>query len=960
MPQTRPRLVAVPPNSKGLAEGLRKCLQSGSIVTAYDDARLRLASKVATPDEEVEFLAFGEVVSRVLRMQGEPVERVASRAQRLAITQLACRTLQGDSPLERSARFPGMARLVADNLERLRHFGVDPNVLRQITEQVPKTKAEKFRVLADIAVLVQDSMDAAKREYVTDRVLRSQEGKPLSGPIKHLVVIAGPDENPVFDGWVVWLAGQGVAVDVVIDLLPTRTDLFKGSQRSAARVRSKHLTVIGEPSWFEALFTGEVATTFPDIEIFNASDPLGESEWIMRRCAQAIDQGTPPGQIGVFLRDQDHYGPLLAAAAGFMDVPVSGSRSVPLLSCGLSNALVCMLKALSSHDLRKVARLAKSTYFSTEPDFEDRLWRTALDLRRASGDKWADLSGWVESQEDAPGWLRRAVEWRNSVAQGTVTLTVWLDRFRQFVGEAEIFESALVGDERVRSRDLRAQTVLQRTLADYAFVYDQAGHRELGFLDFVNLAVSTWEDETVLVEGEATGVKMLFDANAIEPLTVLFIPGMLEGTIPRRRREDPLLDDDDLAFLSSAVGWIIADSRETVEQERDRFVQLCAAADERLVFSYPQADDERENIPAYYLEELRRATGQKLPETIHPRSQWIPTAQECATEMDKRLRSAYDAVRLPSTTVHIKEDYAKATLRPDFEEGVTPAELASALTCPFAAAYRHRLRVFSPVRRTGTASLLDLPVKAKLAEATDKASGETSLRESLDDLLNRLSPHLENWETELLRTTGERLIQDWLEREFVARSIWPHNDVTTQADLGSHGLKNNIQVSGKTLRLKGTAPAVSSIQRYSAIQMFLPALPELDSLQTRIESDNQAFELGLHMLVQLKRGTEGVALEVDAVTGQRRLYVLPKSCNDSGIGLRSDVNKDVKTLTVGKLLRPALEAVVERLGQAMAVLERSSAQALPGDHCQQCPYGEICRVSSENGDFESPFGEDVT
>jgi hypothetical protein len=53
-----------------------------------------------------------------------------------------------------------------------------------------------------------------------------------------------------------------------------------------------------------------------------------------------------------------------------------------------------------------------------------------------------------------------------------------------------------------------------------------------------------------------------------------------------------------------------------------------------------------------------------------------------------------------------------------------------------------------------------------------------------------------------------------------------------------------------------------------------------------------------------------------------------------------------------------MPAVKIMLAEAIRRLERGAIEALPGDYCDWCDVGELCRKSREFGEQDSPFGED--
>ena len=91
---------------------------------------------------------------------------------------------------------------------------------------------------------------------------------------------------------------------------------------------------------------------------------------------------------------------------------------------------------------------------------------------------------------------------------------------------------------------------------------------------------------------------------------VVFLPGLAEGLFPCKSFEDPLLLD---AWRSALGGLVVQDDR--VQAERMLLRIALAAAEERLVFSYPRMDlaQSRPRVPSFYALEILRAAHGRLP-----------------------------------------------------------------------------------------------------------------------------------------------------------------------------------------------------------------------------------------------------------------------------------------------------------------------------------------------------------
>lgn len=94
----------------------------------------------------------------------------------------------------------------------------------------------------------------------------------------------------------------------------------------------------------------------------------------------------------------------------------------------------------------------------------------------------------------------------------------------------------------------------------------------------------------------------------------VFVPGLAEGTFPRRASEDPLLLD--VSRLRLGPGSGLPTQKERVEDERLLLRIAAGAAGSRLVASYPNLDSlqGRSRVPSFYALDLLRAAEGRLPD----------------------------------------------------------------------------------------------------------------------------------------------------------------------------------------------------------------------------------------------------------------------------------------------------------------------------------------------------------
>ncbi|MCH8977921.1 MAG: hypothetical protein IH945_01595, partial [Armatimonadetes bacterium] len=610
MADGRLRVTGVPPAGPGLARALARLVKDDSVVTSLDDAKLRALSSMLPEGREVELAPLGDLVGRFLTMLGEPTPRLCPRGQQLATIDLVCRELPGDSPFAESSRFRGTAELVMERLGELRDWDFTAEELRAVAEEAGPRLGAKLVSLAEIDESVREVLEETNRQFSSDRVASClaipPEGKL---PIRRVVIAAGREERPVYEGWIRWILRFGIDVEVLVDEVPGAERLFAASHRTAKRLGTKVASFEKEEPWYAALFSERVAAGCPRVEILSTPDPLSETEWAMRGCLTEMRAGAMPHRLGVFARDAETYAPLVQASAQRLGVPLSLNLPVPLLTNGFAALTLRCLEALAGNDVRALWRLAGTSYLRGPDEDRSELQEAVGAAFMAGEEQWGSIASWAEGREEGFEWLRHLLAWRDQATESRTTLGGWLHRFIELVGGTRMVDLAMTADAPTRERDKRAQSVLQRSISDYAYIYDRVRRPELGLKSFVGLARSLWENEQMVVEGLPNGVRFVSSTSALTSYDTLFVLGMLEGSLPRRRAEDPILFDTEREELSRLVGRGVRlpDSRDRAVAERDEFVRVCASASRRLVLSYPQTDDSRDNVPAFYLDELERA-----------------------------------------------------------------------------------------------------------------------------------------------------------------------------------------------------------------------------------------------------------------------------------------------------------------------------------------------------------------
>ncbi len=950
------RILSAIPGSTSLEPILKDFIRRGEgIVTAFSDSLLVTCREQVPEDVPVEVVPFGKLVRDLLAMCGEATPFIASSGHAGAAIAQACAALPTDSPFAAASRFSGTHVALERTLDELRDWGIGALEMKELANRASPRLASKLISLAAIDTESRSLMEILGRATSDVLLNACLDSVPeRDGAIQRILLFAQSDVPPIKLQWLRWAARHGMDVTVVLDRHATGTSLFAGADR-ASRALDCAVEVHGAGNaLLNNLFSVDEHRGPPiTVQVASAADPLAEAEWAIRGCL------LQPDSSAIYVRDLQSYAPLIEAAAKRLGVPVRIHRRAPLLTNSYARLTLAALDFAASKDVRTLGPIANSSYLRLDGEHQSLLNQGLREAYRMRALQWDVLHNWAIAHEDSFPWLPLLLDWRRRAKAGPFIWREWLTLLGDLVRADQRIPwstSAMEGDLRMRARDTRARNRIEQLIGDYVSVQHSLGPKLVALGEVVEVCRAMMMNADVSIPAADIGVLVTNNADSIGGADTLFVLGMLEGIFPRRRTEDPVLTDRERAEISSLrpdqPG--LKDSHDRAQEERDEFYRVCAAAKNQLIFSYPAADDDRDNIPAFYLDEVQRCIDEKnYFSQEHPRSELAPATEFCKSEADLKLRQALDAPSELPSPVELLTTHAKEALTPDLDARFSPSELTDALQCPFRFVARHRLRLKPKRHQARWSSLQRLPQAAKMAAAPTPSDAKRSLELALESALDEMVSDLPHWELQLLRSGGRRLIQEWVRREMLSREKWSKDENSLKTDV-SFGAGLNDQMPKKLVKLSGTMPAVSDLQGYKVGHLYVSRAPENREL-----SDTDRLFYGLHFLSLHEKGTEP-ALEIETMAGERQMLLLsrkPRPFLSSGL-------PHIKTLDLAMIDEPALwketfyRGVIQLLETAVGNIRSGSIEPKKGEHCTWCDYGELCRRSAQFSETDSPFGED--
>ncbi len=987
-------------------------LADEGVITSFEDSFLPSCRRILSETSPISVRSFADIVRHLHFLAGLETKRVAPGAQQIAAMQQAApqqaaiaNSIGDPAAFDQVAEFAGFARAAVKTLRELHEYGIDSDSLRLLAsgldgmgDPLPeerKLSADLSKKVKDLAGL-NDRSDAILAEIGTtslsEMIHRSmEEFTTVDGEYRRVLVFAHATYKHVALKWLRWLAHAGCQVTVVVDSHPAMqrgdtSGVFEAGKRIVDALGVEP-TSIGSPN---KLLEGLFASVVPEglaleggVTIQAASDPLSECEWALRHAMKRRQYES----VLIFTRNVERYAPLLEIAAKRFGVTLQSSRRAPLTSNGFVRFTLSMLKAISEDDIRAFGNLLNSSYlqlsapakeligrwvreaYAEEKLTVDHAWRSlSLKVRSSLGLEEPEVA--TSPPVDAPlrddiEWLVELTRWRTEHLGVSKTPNDWyrllkghggeqgfLEQARWFQGAAlssEFFPRAtvLVNSD----RDQRAFTAFCGAIHRQAAVRTVSEKREIGFKEFLTFVEEVCSDADVSLPTPESRIRVTGRAEDAEGADLVIALGMLEGEFPQRRKEDPILSDFDREALSKAfeLPAPLATSHDRARAERDVFYRVCALAEKELLLSYPLTEGDSDNVPAFYLEEVRRVLGNSVTERVYPRNVLVDPEELNLSDSElaqglagPREEPLDNELLLSSTTEQIKYDGIKFSI----------SQLRDLNRCPFKFFVESRLQLKPNQSREWYQALRNLPTRALLMTAESAEVAKDRLQESLANWLEEKRFEIPEWEVGIIKSAAERLIESWIEREFKARELWRTQPGQFRFGVSYVGEQKVINRLG--IELDETVPAVHEGAYGRTMHLYKPRAIKAD-LKKPEDYQKMVETYGPLFCAAHTTGTE-TRIEVDGLNNRRTLLRFEKPIDAPN---RVDTNLKVESVNIlnfENLSRNKFaEMVKDHINQAKAVAASGKMEARPGDHCEFCSLGDLCRRSQTFGEQADPF-----
>lgn len=624
---------------------------------------------------------------------------------------------------EESSDVRGMARVMAPAVRELLRAGLgragvgtalaatDPRLGTRARHLLALT-ARYRRVLARTG-----SIDPAESLW------RAAESNPARRPVLvYGYSRLGADELAYVDA----LAAPGSVV-----VLPAG---FESNEAVAAQLAARDWTVKRERAP-EARFGSELGSRLAqagrgseqpvEVAAWRAGDQEQEARFALGRVKSLLAGGVKAADIVLVARDEESYGPLLAAVAREYRVPLTLAYTVPLKRARVGGFLALLAEAVGGGlAYEPTARLLSHRFVRL---LGAETWREARAVRPESLDAWRAVAPGLEALP--------ALAWPLSAAYGAYLEL--LERSIQRLGAL----AHIVGSAREEQTWRELRTALERPESSSAVLTRAEFLTELS--DTLDLHAAPADAQWI------NGVELhspLALAGASYPH--VFVLGAAEGVLPAPVSDDPMLDFFERAALSAA-GLPLEDALEAAEREVLSFLPVLLAATASLSISYPELLDGREQLPSSYLASLALAVEDVPPLATASRLEHLAATLQTATVTSRAARAwrvelARESAAPPDAFDGVIGTATEADAETPFERRTFSAtQLLTLGQCPFRWFAQRLLKLAEPSEKEDEAgpatlgSLFHRTLERAVREAQSENPGaETErLRQAvLDDL----------------------------------------------------------------------------------------------------------------------------------------------------------------------------------------------------------------------------------
>jgi ATP-dependent helicase/DNAse subunit B len=623
------RLIAGPPNSGrtgAVLEGFRAAAGRDPVlvVPTVDDVE-RFERELTSGGEAVigaSVCTFDRLFALIARATDAPAGPALSPTQRRRIAREAASRAEL-TLLAASARRPGFPAALDQLISELQAASVDPASLRERSAEAGPYERE-IGALYEAYVETRDHLGHHDDHSLAAAATTALRARPEAWGSRP-VLLYGFDDLTAEQ---LELVRQLAAASQVTVALPWEDREVLTSARGALYAELRELcdgpvtTLEADPRFTRSRTLFELERRFGEpldeggeiaddggLALLASAGELAEVEAVGAEVARLLDQGVPPGEIAIVLRDPASAGPLYRRVLSRFEIPVAVQADLGATRTVTGTGLLALLEAAVGRGRAPDLLAYLRTPGIARPRDVDWLERRVLRERMRTTDE--ALATWSREESgngDGRPWRRVAVEKLRAAGSGADLLRETGNQARWIAELAVRDQATLVGED--RALELRAGAEIERAMEELAEL--GLPHSPADVIGAVAaLEVPMWRGPT---EGRVRVISP-YRARA-RRVRYMFVASLQDGDFPRRDTGGPLLSDEARSALA------LPERKQAEIEDRYLFSVCLSRPKERLWLSWRSADDEGgATARSPFVDEARELLDPPLPAGIEERDE---------------------------------------------------------------------------------------------------------------------------------------------------------------------------------------------------------------------------------------------------------------------------------------------------------------------------------------------------
>lgn len=598
------------------------------------------------PTANLEILNFGRLPERVFREYGGLTDQLLSSGGRRLLMQ---RVLSETAPFlreySRCTEDPAMIDRLLAAIAEFKMFCIQPGRLEEAGKTLPQGYHRLSDKLHDLSLLYGAYETLLHREYhdpqdalsSLDSVLDETDGAFFAGKhifldgfngftaqqyriiahmLRHADAVTVTLGCPADDGEPEWMLRR---------IYETRRTLRRLAETCGTGIRTRAMTEnrrtsspallhLTEHLW--SMGTTPVCDAGEDVALFACDNPFDEAEAVALDICRYIRAGGRYRDITVITRDPARYDGILDAAFGVCGIPCDTARRTPVTAKPFFRYLRHLF-ALSTYRMARTDLIGMiKTGCSGIPaadafHYENYITTWNLTGRRLTPEEPHVLHprGYIEEFSDDDRLVLEAVNrvrgqlmdeyvpFLEDIGGAECTVTDTAARLYHFLTErgipamldAHADEEEHFGDPAGAEETRQLWDLFVDALDTLVSIAGDLPGGAAAFWQLFSLVVSDLDIGTIPARADQV---MIGDASLIraDSAKVVYLIGAVDGVFPKTPEEDALLSDHEKSILSGLGIGLSADTAARLQDELFHFWFSCAAAEKRLVVSWPRAD----------------------------------------------------------------------------------------------------------------------------------------------------------------------------------------------------------------------------------------------------------------------------------------------------------------------------------------------------------------------------------